>query len=1075
MNSLYALFAARASACPLSPVLRSSGDRVLTYSELARQVTCLAHRISSAANIEHGSCAIGILIDNPTAMIAGVLGALQAGCSVVPIDPLTPLSRIAGMLEISGATALLTDRHDLAVDNDCFTRPITLVAFDTENCSDAGGQEFVDGRSSTIVLFTSGTTGKPKGIALSPAALATYCKNFAEVIGLRSDDVVLQQGSPGFDLYFEELFATFAAGACLACIDRFSINDAAKLEMFLRQHKVSVVDASPHAVSLINGFAELPPSLRVCVAGGDRLRPQHIANLLRANVAVFNTYGPTETTICATYHRCSLADLDGKIPIGKPFPGYRCYVFDETGAIAARDSEGELYIAGFGVAHGYLGDPVATASRFIPDPNDVGQRMYATGDRVAVAADGAILFVGRVDHQVKIRGFRVEPGEVAAALISHSGVEDAHVTTTRQDAHGNPSLFAYIVPKNPAEPPAKGDLAQYLRGKLPYYAIPTGMAFIAEIPRNRRGKLDALALPVADEMIEAPADTEGTSFASDLERELAAQWSAVLQRSEIRRDDDFIQLGGTSLLIGQLINRIRARFGCEFEFRDAFAHPTLASMAAHLSSRARLDQSREVSALPRINQSEPFPLSYHQERIWFLCTYYPDNISYNFSATMDLVGFVDPDIVRLALRAVLKKHEAFRTVIALVGDHAEPMQTVQEDCEAPFAVVNLRSLSAEDAATTLAEGIRQRITQPFALVGSYLARWTLFQLPGQRSVLLHVEHHLIHDGWSYNVFLRDFAAAYRALYHGAEPGLIPAVMSYGDFAVWQRQWIRSTEAVAQLAYWKDKLAGYTGAIDLPMTDSDTASLAGMTLKVEIPGSLCEAARSFCRASGVTLYAYMMTVFKHVMLYHSGQRDLGVGVGIAARTRSEYEDVVGMFVNNLVIRTSDFGRGTLAASVLEERSVLEQAYKHQDYPFDLLVRELQPVRRKNRNPLIPILFSFHDAPMCAFTLPGVRPPFLTVGLTNNSAKFDMNVVAIPHKEQQVAGEAVVDTITLEWEFNTARYDEHLVRRMLDDYLVAFEQIAAQPELSSEQLQAHFFRENASDTFVASTHETANFNF
>jgi amino acid adenylation domain-containing protein len=1083
---IHELVAAAAARFP-EAVAVEQGEACLTYAELARRASLLACQLRRLG--VGPEAVVGLAVERSPEMLIGMLGVLGAGGAYLPLDPGYPPERLAFMMEDSGLSVVLSQRRlagRLPSPDSPRGRPVQVVYLDSADGAPGGSEAKEPApavaaapaprapgpavpKNPAYVIYTSGSTGRPKGVVVPHAALVNYVRHAAGAYGIGPGGRVLQFASIGFDTSAEEIYPCLTAGATLVLRDDAMIGAAERFLAELRRLRISVLDlptAYWHelAAELEARELELPEELRLVIIGGEEALAGRLAAWRRragARVRLVNTYGPTEATIVAT--SLELTDREpARIPIGRAVPNARARVLGRRLELLPAGIDGELCIGGAGLARGYLGRPELTAERFVPDPfapaggAAAGERLYRTGDLVRLLADGTLEFRGRADAQVKVRGFRVELGEVEAALSRVPGVREAAAAL-----HGEPGdqrLVAWVAVGEPAAPGAgarsgaagaagaagvvgPGALRAALERSLPGYMIPAAFVLLPALPRTPSGKLDRRALPAPEaawrELAAYPAAPRGP-----LEEVVADFFAELLGVERVGSGDDFFKLGGHSLLVAKLAARVRQAFGVELSLPEVFNHPTVAGLAGAI---ARADGAKgahgadgaappELPPIQRAPRDRPIPLSLPQERVWFLDRLTPGgNIAYNFQVTIWLRGPLDAAVLRRTLTEIVRRHEVLRTSFPAVD--GQPVQVVHPPGPVAPPVVDLRRLQ-ELERQEVAERIFAAVAAvPFDLSRPPLIRWRLLRLEDDLWLLIQVEHHFVHDGWSFALLLSEIKAIYPALLRGEPSPLPEPAVQYADFAVWQRQWMAEQVMDRLLSFWKAKLAGAPPGLEIATDRPRPArtSFAGDVELLLIPPALYEALRAASRREGFTLYMTMLAGFFALLARYTGALDLVIGTSNANRRARELEGMIGMVVNTLLLRGDLAGNPPFRELLGRVRELALEVYAHQDMPFERLVRELRPERQLGRNPLFQIMYNFHDAGVPDLEFGGLEARFLVRG--NRSAKMDMNVIVVPRAEQRVGlAEREADRrAVLHWEYSTDLFDRSTILRLVDHYL------------------------------------------
>ncbi len=839
----------------------------------------------------------------------------------------------------------------------------------------------------------------PKGVAIthrSAAALVYWARaaySPAELAG------VLFATSVSFDLSVFELFVPLAWGGRVLLAD-----DVLALPRLAAAGEVRLVNTVPSALAELVREGALPAGVRTVNLAGEPL-PRALAAALHALPGVervWNLYGPSEDTTYST--AALLARGGGKPGIGRPLPGTRAHVLDRTGGRTPIGVPGELFLGGAGLARGYHGRPALTAERFVPDPfgGEPGGRLYRTGDLVRYRPDGELDFLGRVDRQVKIRGFRIEPGEVEAVLARHPAVHQAAVAV-REDRPGDRRLVAYVVARRAAPDRATGPsissegdlgaaLAAWAAERLPAYLVPAALMVLDALPLTPNGKLDRRALP-APEPVDAGAVLPATPF----EEMLAAIWAELLGRERVGARDDFFALGGHSLLAARCLARVRDAFGVELPLRSLFEATTVEALArrveaalagvAHDGSEWHGGQAPPLAPVPRA-AGEPLPLSFAQERLWFLDQLEPGNPAYNMPAALRLRGRLDRPALAAGLAGVVRRHEALRTTFAVVA--GRPVAVVHAPAAEALPLVDLAALAGAARDGEERRLAAEEARRAFDLARGPLLRAALLCLAPREHTLLFTLHHAVSDGWSTGVLVREVAALYAAGVAGRPPGLAPLPVQYADYAVWQRRALGDEALAAALARSHEWLAGAPLVLDLPADRPrpPLQSWRGATCAVPLPAGL--EGRLAARALGAVATPFMVLLAAFEGLLHrlTGKGLFLVGTTIANRPRRELEDLIGFFVNSLVLRAEVAPELTFAELVRETREAALFAFAHAELPFERLVEELRPERDLSRSPLVQVVFQLLDLPAARLELPGLE--LAPVEQEGQTAKFDLVV-------------------------------------------------------------------------------------
>jgi amino acid adenylation domain-containing protein len=1025
-------FEAQAARTPGAAAL-VHGTTEVSYGELERRANRLAHHLRRRG--AGPEVRVGICARRTPELVVGLLGILKAGAAYVPLDPAYPRERIALTLRDARAPLVVTEQALLPLLAGHEGEAVLLdahraaIGAEPDTAPEHGG----GAENLAYLIYTSGSTGTPKGVQIehrSAVALLRWCR---DTFGAAECAGVLGSTSVCFDMSVFEVFHTLGVGGTLVLAE-----NALELPRLPARDRVTLVNTVPSAAAELLREGGIPSSVRTVNLGGEALKNALAQGLyaLPHVDAVYNLYGPTEDTTYSTWLRVERGAA-GEPTVGRPVAGTRVHLLDaELGAVAPGEV-GEVYLAGAGLARDYLGRPELTAEKYLPDPFSAvpGARMYRVGDLGRILADGELEYLGRIDHQVKVRGFRVELGEVEAALERHPGVRQAAVAAL-DDESGGKLLAAYWIPAGEGSAPDAAELRGWLRERLPEYMVPAAFTRMDAFPLTPSGKTDRRALP-------APVfESGGAGYAAprtSTEEAVAAVWAEVLGAERVGIHDHFFDLGGHSLRAAQIVARLRSAFRVELPMGALFEAPTVAELAEMVERSAR--GGEEVPPLLPVPRDGPLPLSHSQEAIWFFQELSPGMKSYNFQASFRLRGALDADALQRALDEIVRRHEIFRTTFHDEGGRA--VQRVHEAGPAPCPRFDLRGLPAGERDAMVERHMAEEFGAPFDLGQLPLIRWRLLRLADDEHLLLQVEHHFVHDGWSFAIFLRELVALYTAAVRG-EPSPLPELpVQFADFCVWHRRLMEGERARADLAYWKATLTGADPVLELP-TDRPrpaTVSFRGASLRTRMPRETARAARAFCRENGATLYMTLLAAFEALMGRYTGQEDFCVGGGVANRSWKETEPLIGMIVNTIAHRARLDRVRTFRELVAQVRDAAREGYAHKDVHFGQVVEAVAPERTLSRLPIYQVAFNFHDAPYPDLRLPGVEVE-LTEALSNGSAKFDFQAIMMPRAEM-VPGtpDDVVDAV---WEYSTDLFDRSTAERMIEHYWRLLAAMLAEPD-------------------------------
>ena len=1036
-HCVHELFAAQARRSP-GALAVSATDGELTYGDLAARAGRLARRLGALG--VGPEMAVGVALERSVRLAEALLAILSMGAAYVPMDPSYPAERLRQMAEDSGLRIVVAGPGDAArLPALPGIRVLPMDLLD-EMAGEGPDAPEVSPENLAYIIFTSGSTGRPKGVAVSHRAVVRLVRG-ADYAALGPEEVCLQLTPVAFDVSTFEIWGSLLNGGRLVVPPegRLSLEEIGRLVGEKEVTSLWLTAGLFH--QMVEGqLAALRP-LRQLLAGGDVLSPVHARRVVEGlpGLTLINGYGPTENTTFTTCHAMREPEERAEtVPIGRPITGTRVFLLDRWLAPVPAGVAGELYAAGPGLARGYVGRPELTAERFVPRPRmagldgEPGERLYRTGDLARFRPDGTIEFLGRRDYQIKVRGFRIELGEVETTLARCPGVRDG-VVGTREDTPGDRRLVAYVVVA-PGGPDGAG-LRAALRRELPDYMVPSSFFFLDELPLNPSGKVDrrALARLAPEPEGGRRAGTEGALASDPVEELLAAIWAEVLRRKEVGREEDFFVLGGHSLLATQVISRIREALRLELPLQRLFDTPTVAGLAEVVRERLRaVDGAAPPPPIVPAPRAGDLPLSFAQERLWFLDQLQPGSAAYNVPAAARLLGALDAAALAAAAREVVRRHESLRTTFVARG--GEPAQVIAPELPLAVPLVDLGALpegAREPESRRLLSAEAQR---PFDLQAGPLVRVSLVRLGEREHVALVVFHHIVSDGWSMGIFLGELAELYAAFSRGEPSPLPPLPVQYTDFALWQRRWLAGEVLAEELGSWRERLAGAPRALELP-TDRPRPALPafrGRRLAVAVPPELTEALVRLGRRVGVTPFMTLLALFQALLGRLAGSGEVPVGTPIAGRNRREIEGLIGFFVNTLVLSTDLSGGPDVRELLGRAREVSLHGYTHQDLPFERLVEELQPERDLSRNPLFQVMFALQNTPFTAFDLPALRLEPLEA--ESGTAKFDLTLSL---REQ---GDGLRGVL----EYDAALFDPETPERWWRGFLVLLAAAVEEPE-------------------------------
>jgi amino acid adenylation domain-containing protein len=986
--TIHQLFEQQAAMSPDNIALRYE-EGELSYGELNERSNRLAHYLR-AIGIGSGAC-VAVCAERSPQMIVGLLGVLKAGAAYMPIDPHYPTERLELLLEDSGASLLLTQEHllrqlpsvameTLRLDGDW----PAVAAHGAENLSDTALPDDL-----AYVIYTSGSTGRPKGVMIPHRGICNTLLWRRETFGLTSTDRLLLNLSFSFDASVWQIFGPLIAGATLVLSRPAKHLDSSYLVEKIVAESITITDFVPSALQVLLDEPEVGRcrSLRHVFSGGEALTKETRDKFFaRLDANLHNVYGPTETSVDAAHWTCARADERSTVPIGRPIANKQIYLLDARLQAVPIGVTGEIYVGGSGLARGYLSQPDLTAEKFLPDPFSLepGARLYQTGDLARYSLDGAIEYLGRVDKQVKIRGFRIELSEIEAALGAHKAVRDC-VVVVREDTPGNQRLVAYVVARNGAAPPRS--LRQFLASKLPAHMLPAAILVLEKLPLSNNGKIDKRALP-PPEQIDSDAEEGFAAPRNQVEDLLAEIWAPIIGVKRVGIHDNFFTLGGHSLSAARIVSRVREAFKTELPLRALFEHPTVAALAQVIEALIGDDPESRLLAIVPAARDRNLPMSFAQQRLWFIDRLVPGNSFYNMLGAFCLKGPLNRQALEAALNHLVTRHEILRTTFAEID--GQLVQIIKPAMKLALPLIDLIGWTVDERDAETRRQAFEEGDRPFDLTEGPLLRATLLHLDDEDHLLLLAMHHIVSDGWSLGVLLGELAKFYKGHLTGVAADLPNMPIQYADYAAWQQRWLQGDVLAAEMSYWRQQLQAAPTLLALPSFHPrpSTQSFRGAVHRFAISDSLTQSLRLLSRQETVTMFMLLLAIFKVLLSRYTGQADIVVGTPVAGRNRSEVEQLIGFFINTIVLRTDLSGNPTFRELVGRVREVGLGAFAHQDLPFEKIVEELHPQRDLSHTPVFQVMFGVQNEPVDALDFPELTIKAMEVD--NQTAKFDLTL-------------------------------------------------------------------------------------
>jgi amino acid adenylation domain-containing protein len=1026
-------FEARAAEDPKALAVADESDR-LTYGDLNRKANQLARHLRKQG-VKPG-CPVALFANRSVEMIVGVLGTLKAGGAYVPLDPALPGRRLSFLLEDTRAQFVITETRLMGrlPDTDADIICIDPVGWeDVAGESDENLDAVVTPGDLAYVIYTSGSTGQPKGVMVQHASAVNLAAALHRSIyakygpGLR----IALIAPLSFDASVKQILQLLYGHALFIVPDGVRLDGRALLS-FLRKNGIDALDCTPSHLKLLlpaglTKDPELAPSL--VLVGGEPIDDTSwsvLASSVRPRF--YNVYGPTECTVDATVHEIR---PKMKTPvIGRPIPNVTMFVLDSQLCPAPLGVPGGLYVGGAGMARGYLNQPELTAERFVPNPfsERPGSRMYNTGDMARYLPDGNIEYRTRADGQIKLRGHRIELGEIEATLARHPAVREAAVAL-KQISLADQRLVAYIIPDS-LPGPGSNELLAFLKARLPEYMLPGVFQNLDALSLTPNGKLDRAALPLpGQDLSQSQRAFQGPR--TPIEEVVANIWTNVLGLEKVDVTANFFELGGHSILATQVIAWACDVFRIKMPLRLLFDSPTVEGLSTSVERALRSGAGSVVPSISPTNRGERLPLSFAQQRLWFLQQLDPEMWGYNIPLGFRITGRFVITAIEAATGEMVRRHQALRTTFA--EDGAGPFQIVEEDRILDWELVDLKGIG-DDKEAIINRLADEEARRSFDLRSDPPVRLKVIEVGCQENVLLFTVHHIATDGWSMGILTREAGELYEDFQSG-RPGTLPELeIQYADFAVWQREWLQGRELQSQLAYWKQQLAGAPPILQLPWDwpRPRVNSHNGASQRLSIGREAVVSLRKLGSEEGATLFMALLAAFEALLCRYAGLEDIVVGMPIAGRTRREIESTVGFFVNNLPVRvrvSRDLNFRELLGRV---REAALSGYAHQDLPFEKLVEELAPIRDPSYPPLVQVTFALHNAPTSHLALPGlaVQPVYAE----SRASKFDL---AFSLSE---SGEGLIGLL----EYNQDLFDPDTIRRLAEYYRTVLDGVSADPD-------------------------------
>lgn len=1045
---IYQLFEAQVERTP-DAVAVVFEDQQLTYRELNARANQLAHYLQRLG--VEPEVLVGICVERSLEMVVGLLGILKAGGAYVPLDPAYPQERLVFMLEDARVSVLLTREKLMSLLPEYEAKVVYLDADWQEITKESYRNPIsqVTTQHLAYLIYTSGSTGKPKGVQILHSALVNFLSAMCLTPGLTQDDTLLSVTTLSFDIAALELYLPLIVGARLVIVSREVAADGTELLERLASSGATVMQATPATWRMLLAAGWEGNWLLKILCGGEALDGVLAHQLLERGTELWNLYGPTETTIWSATYKVeaqeNTAQQDPVIPIGRPIANTQFYVLNQYQQPVPVGVPGELNIGGAGLSCGYLNRSELQAERFIPNlfNNNPTSRLYKTGDLVRYRPDGNLEYLGRIDHQVKVRGFRIELGEIESILSQYPGMRE-NVVVVRGDKPGSEHLVAYVV-LNSDQALTITELRRFLETKLPNYMVPTAFVRVDKLPLTPNGKVDRQALPAPEWSSQQNREQTYIAPHTPIEEVIAGIWTQVLGVEQVGVDDNFFEQGGHSLLATQLISRLRNAFHIELPLRQIFECPTVVALAVSIEAMKQSREGLQAPPIVPVPRQQNLPLSFAQERLWFLEQLEPNNTTYNNPSAVRLTGFLNIRALEQSLNEIVQRHEVLRTTFTTVN--GQPVQVITPTLTLKLPVVNLQELPETEREIEVLRLAVQEADQPFDLAKDILLRVKLLKLGETEHVVLLTMHHIVTDAWSTGILIRELSTLYQAFCSeksDLRQAILPELsVQYADFAHWQRQWLQGEVLENQLSYWRQQLAGAPTKLDLqkiagksPLT---TQTQESATQSFQLSTNLSEKLRKLSSHEGVTLFMTLLAAFQTLLYRYTNQDDIVVGTDVANRNRAEIEPLIGFFVNILVLRSDLSGNPTFRELLERVCEVTLGAYAHQDLPFAKLVESLQPDRAVSKTPVFQVLFVLQNAPMPAVEFSGLT--LTPIEINSDKARFDL-ALFMEETEQGIVGN---------WKYCTDLFEAEAITLLSAHFQTLLHSIAQHPDTRINALE------------------------
>ncbi len=1010
-------------------------DKNMSYAELEEKSNRLAnYLIKKGVTVDS---LVGVLIDRSFEMLIGLLGILKAGGAYLPIKPNNPFERIKYKIDDSKTKIVLTDSENEHKLNGIDVEIVNLNKVQKELELESGKLPSVDIdlQNTMYCIYTSGSTGNPKGTLVTHKGVVNRLLWMQDQYKINKNDVLLQKTPFAFDVSVWELFLAFISGARLVIAKPEGHKDSNYLKNLIKQEGITIIHFVP---AMLNMFLEEQnlnedcKSLKHVICSGEALSFELQNKFYKtfSNTQLNNLYGPTEASIDVSYWACEKISESKKVPIGKPIWNTQLYVLDKQLNLLPIGVPGELHIGGISLARGYLNRKDLTAEKFIPDLYNPapGNRLYKTGDLVQLLEDGSIEYISRIDNQIKLRGLRIELGEIETKLLEHPKINNA-VVIVKENDNSEKFIAAFYIPEN-NEVIKPEELKKHLLKSMPDYMLPSYFISLKEFPINPNGKVDRKK--IASYKIELNKnESKLSNITNPSEELLISLCKEVLENDNITPKDNFFDVGGHSLKAAQLVARIRTTFNIELPIKEVFEAQTISDIAFIIDKMKKQEEGFKIPELTKRNFKEIPQLSFSQKRLWFLEQLEPLKNTYNISAAVKLKGELNYKIFEKSINAIIERHENLRT--SFYDIEGKPFAKINKHTLTELEIIDIsKHNNIEEEALQI---VQSTATHIFNLKEYPLFKLRVIKLSKNEHILVVVMHHIISDGWSIGIMINELSEHYEKYLNNENYSVQSLDIQYSDYADWMNNWLKDEILERKLKYWKDKLKGIPEVLELPLdyTRPPVQTFNGASINFSIDKKYSNKLNSINKKEGLTNFMSLLTIFEILLTKYSRQDDIVIGSPIANRTNPKVENLIGFFVNTLIIRNKLDLKNTFLETLKETRSVILEAFNNSDVPFEYIVDAVQPERSMSHSPIFQVAFVYQNNNNELFSLKGLEVE--NYNFENPTSKYDLTLY-IQEKE---------DELHFSLEYNTDLFKNETVNRISKHFVKILEQVIENPKI------------------------------